>query len=64
MELLGVLVLLLSVFSTTASLRSHMLTLLLSQSGDGSRQPSALELEVATIQGESFYNAIKRVNFA
>lgn len=30
---------------------------------DGSRQPSALELEIATIQGESFYNTIKKVSF-
>ncbi|OAA73449.1 minor allergen Alt a 7 [Cordyceps fumosorosea ARSEF 2679] len=26
---------------------------------DGSRQPSAKELEIATIQGEAFYNAVK-----
>jgi NAD(P)H dehydrogenase (quinone) len=26
---------------------------------DGSRQPTALELEIATIQGENFYNAVK-----
>ncbi|TVY83426.1 Minor allergen Alt a [Lachnellula suecica] len=31
---------------------------------DGSRQPTALELEVATIQGESFGNAISKINFA
>jgi len=30
---------------------------------DGSRQPSALELELATIQGETFGNHIKRVSF-
>jgi len=30
---------------------------------DGSRQPSALELEVATIQGEQFGKAILKVNF-
>jgi len=30
---------------------------------DGSRQPSALELELATIHGESFATAIKKVNF-
>lgn len=30
---------------------------------DGSRQPTALELEVATIQGESFGKAISKVNF-
>lgn len=32
--------------------------------GDGSRQPSALELEIATIHGESFGNAINKVTFA
>lgn len=31
---------------------------------DGSRQPSALELELATTQGESFGNAVKKVSFA
>jgi len=30
---------------------------------DGSRQPSALELELATIQGESFGNTVSKVNF-
>jgi len=30
---------------------------------DGSRQPTALELELATVQGESFANAISKVNF-
>jgi len=30
---------------------------------DGSRQPSALELELATLQGETFGNHIKRVSF-
>lgn len=33
-------------------------------SADGSRQPTPLELEVATIQGESFGNAVKKVSFA
>lgn len=33
------------------------------QAADGSRQPSALELELATIHGESFATAIKKVNF-
>ncbi|UNI23681.1 NAD(P)H dehydrogenase (quinone) [Purpureocillium takamizusanense] len=28
--------------------------------GDGSRQPSALELEIANIQGENFYNTVAR----
>jgi len=31
---------------------------------DGSRQPSELELEIATIQGESFGKAVLKVNFA
>lgn len=31
---------------------------------DGSRQPTPLELELATIHGESFGNAILKVNFA
>jgi len=31
---------------------------------DGSRSPSALELEVATIQGESFGKALSKINFA
>jgi len=30
---------------------------------DGSRQPTALELELATIQGESFGNAVSKVSF-
>jgi len=32
--------------------------------GDGSRQPSALELELATVQGKSFGQALLKVNFA
>jgi NAD(P)H dehydrogenase (quinone) len=31
---------------------------------DGSRQPSPMELELATIQGESFGTAINKVTFA
>jgi len=31
--------------------------------GDGSRQPSALELEIATLQGEAFGNHVKKVSF-
>ncbi|KAG0650606.1 Allergen Alt a VII [Hyphodiscus hymeniophilus] len=31
--------------------------------GDGSRQPTALEIEVATIQGESFGQTISKLNF-
>ncbi|KAF7378174.1 flavoprotein [Mycena sanguinolenta] len=30
---------------------------------DGSRQPSALELEIATLQGKQFYGVISKVNF-
>jgi NAD(P)H dehydrogenase (quinone) len=33
-------------------------------SGDGSRQPSKNELELAKIQGKSFYQAVSKVNFA
>jgi NAD(P)H dehydrogenase (quinone) len=29
--------------------------------GDGSRQPSALELEIANIQGKSFYELLSKV---
>ena len=32
--------------------------------GDGSRQPSAKEIELATIQGKSFYQTLSKVNFA
>ncbi|KAI1916873.1 nuclear protein localization protein 4 [Ophidiomyces ophidiicola] len=32
--------------------------------GDGSRQPSALEIELAETQGKSFYQAVSKVNFA
>ena len=28
--------------------------------GDGSRQPSPLEVEIATIQGENFYNTVAK----
>jgi len=31
--------------------------------GDGSRQPSALELEIAGIQGKTFYEAVSKVKF-
>lgn len=30
---------------------------------DGSRQPSALELEIATIQGKTFYETVAKVSF-
>ena len=30
--------------------------------GDGSRQPSALELQVATIQGEEFYKTVAKAS--
>ena len=32
--------------------------------GDGSRQPSAKELELAEIQGAKFYETVAKVNFA
>jgi len=31
--------------------------------GHGERQPSATELEIAAIQGESFWNALAKVQF-
>jgi NAD(P)H dehydrogenase (quinone) len=31
--------------------------------GDGSRQPSAKELELAETQGKAFYELVKKVNF-
>ena len=31
--------------------------------GDGSRQPSALELEVAEIQGKTFWELVSKVKF-
>jgi len=34
------------------------------QGGDGSRMPSQKELDLATIQGEAFYNAVKKSNVA
>lgn len=34
-----------------------------SQNGDGSRQPSQKELEVATAQGKAFYEAVAKVSF-
>lgn len=32
--------------------------------GDGSRQPSAKELELAQVQGKSFWEIVSKVNFA
>jgi len=32
-------------------------------SPNGSRQPSALELEIAQIQGKTFYNTVSKVSF-
>lgn len=43
---------------------SHEYTTDHTQAGDGSRQPSALELEIATIQGEQFGHTVSKVNFA
>ncbi|MCJ1231643.1 Minor allergen Cla h 7 [Toensbergia leucococca] len=36
----------------------------LSEAGDGSRQPSEKEIELATTQGKSFYEAVSKVKFA
>lgn len=33
-------------------------------SGDGSRQPSPLELEICKIQGKTFHETVAKVNFA
>ena len=41
-----------------------MLTELSTQAGDGSRQPSQLELSVAEEQGKAFYSAVSKVNFS
>lgn len=32
--------------------------------GDGSRQPTALELQIAELQGKGFYETVNKVNFA
>ena len=32
-------------------------------SGNGSRQPSEKEFELATLQGEAFWNAVRKVGF-
>lgn len=34
------------------------------QAGDGSRQPSQKELDLAKLQGEAFYGHVSKVNFA
>jgi len=34
------------------------------QGGDGSRQPTQKELEVAKAQGKAFFEAVSKVNFA
>jgi len=34
------------------------------QGGDGSRQPTAKELELAEAQGKMFWNTVAKVNFA
>lgn len=33
------------------------------QGNDGSRQPTKMELELATSQGKAFYEAVSKVNF-
>ncbi len=32
--------------------------------GDGSRQPTEAELQLATIQGKAFYEALRKVDFS
>jgi len=34
------------------------------QAADGSRQPTAKELELATAQGKAFYETVAKVNFS
>ena len=34
------------------------------QAGDGSRQPTEKELQLATEQGKAFYGHVAKVNFA
>jgi hypothetical protein len=41
-----------------------ILTPLAPQGADGSRQPTAKELELANVHGKSFYEAVSKVNFA
>lgn len=48
--------------SINHALHQHIIINMM-QGGDGSRMPSDLELEVATIQGEAFGNHIKKVSF-
>ena len=45
------------------ALVGHSSTELLFQGGGGSRQPSALELSVATTQGKTFYELLSRLKF-
>lgn len=49
--------------STPQPPNASSLTTSSSQAGDGSRQPSTKELELARIQGETFYQRVSRVNF-
>lgn len=41
-----------------------MLTGYARQAGDGSRQPTKLELSIAEEQGKAFYSQVSKVNFA
>ena len=65
MVLLGVLELSRCVFTFLNPLFHYEceLVLMTLQAADGSRQPTALELELATTHGESFGQAISKVNF-
>lgn len=40
------------------------LIMYLDKAGDGSRQPTDLELEIATEQGKAFYGHVSKVSFA
>lgn len=47
-----------------STLLCSLLTSLSLQAGDGSRQPTKLELTVAEEQGKAFYQAVSKVNFS
>lgn len=43
--------------------KAILLTCLFQAGGDGSRQPTPLELEIAELQGKSFYERVSKVSF-
>jgi NAD(P)H dehydrogenase (quinone) len=43
--------------------KAILLTFLFQAGGDGSRQPTPLELEIAELQGKSFYERVSKVSF-